>query len=99
MDDEDDEDDAVSDDAFFDSEPGVGSDDELESAGDDAPFDFVPLVDDRSFLAQPEPLKWIAGETIALRSVPSKPQLGQKFGAGSLIPWITSVTCLQFEQT
>jgi hypothetical protein len=45
----------------------------------------------RSFLAQPDPLNRIAGLLIALRSVPSAPQLGQKRGAGSLIPWITSV--------
>jgi hypothetical protein len=45
----------------------------------------------RSFFAQPDPLKRIAGLLIALRSVPSAPQLGQKRGVGSLIPWITSV--------
>jgi hypothetical protein len=58
-----------------------------------------PLVDERSFFAQPEPLKWIAGLTSALRIVPSVPQLGQKRGPGSLIPWITSTRCRQFEQT
>ena len=84
----------------FASLPDPASDAPLESLElVAAAFDFVPLVDDRSFFAQPEPLKWMAGETIALRRVPSAPQFGQKFGAGSLIPWITSVTCLQLEQT
>jgi hypothetical protein len=61
-------------------------------------FVVVPLVDERSFFAQPEPLKWIAGLTSALRIVPSRPQLGQKRGPASLIPWITSTRCLQLEQ-
>jgi hypothetical protein len=58
----------------------------------------APLVEDRSFLAQPEPLKWIAGVASALRIPPSNPQLGQKRGPASLIPWITSTRCWQFEQ-
>jgi hypothetical protein len=45
---------------------------------------------ERSFLAQPEPLKWTAEVTIRLRIEPSTPQLGQKCGPGSLMPWITS---------
>lgn len=53
---------------------------------------------ERSFLAQPEPLKWTAGGANALRSVPSAPQAGQNRGPGSLIPWITSVRPAQFEQ-
>ena len=53
----------------------------------------------RSFFAQPDPLKRIAGVLKPLRSVPSAPQLGQKRGPGSLIPWMTSVRCPQFEQT
>ena len=57
------------------------------------------LVDDRSFFAQPDPLKWIAGLVGALRMEPSVPQLGQKRGPASLIPWITSTRCLQLEQT
>ena len=74
---------------------------EPESPEDELALAFVrvPLVDERSFLAQPEPLKWMAGETSALRIVPSWPQLGQKRGPASLIPWITSTRCLQFEQT
>jgi len=65
----------------------------------EAARDRLPLVEDRSFFAQPEPLKWTAGVVMALRSVPSAPQFGQNFGPGSLIPWITSVRCRQFEQT
>jgi hypothetical protein len=41
----------------------------------------------RSFFAQPEPLKWIVGGANTLRIVFSRPQLGQKCGPGSLIPW------------
>lgn len=52
----------------------------------------------RSFFAQPVPLKWTAGATNVLVIVPSAPQLGQNFGPGSLIPWMTSVTCRQAEQ-
>lgn len=59
---------------------------------------FVLLEEDRSFFAHPEPLKWIAGLTSALRIVPSAPQAGQNRGPASLIPWITSVTCRQLEQ-
>jgi hypothetical protein len=40
----------------------------------------------RSFFAQPEPLKWIAGVVNCLRNVPPAPQDGQNCGAGSLIP-------------
>ena len=69
---------------------------ELEELPD---FLAAPLVDERSFFAQPEPLKWIAGVTSALRIVPSWPQLGQKRGPASLIPWITSTRCAQLEQT
>jgi hypothetical protein len=59
----------------------------------------LPLVDERSFLAQPEPLKWIAGVAKARRIVPVWPQLGHTSGPEALIPWITSTRCLQFEQT
>jgi hypothetical protein len=59
----------------------------------------VLLADDRSFFAQPDPLKWIAGVDIARRIVPSWPQFGQTCGPVALIPWITSMRCLQFEQT
>jgi len=57
------------------------------------------LDDERSFFAQPDPLKWTAGVVSALRSVPSAPQFGQNFGPGSLMPWITSVRCRQVAQT
>jgi hypothetical protein len=68
----------------------------------DAPapaFVRTPLVDDRSFFAQPEPLKWTVGEDIALRIVPSTPHDGQNRGPGSWMPWITSVRCRQLAQT
>lgn len=41
----------------------------------------------RSFFAQPEPLKWIAGVVNCLRIVPPAPHEGQKCGPGSLMPW------------
>jgi hypothetical protein len=56
------------------------------------------LADDRSFFAQPEPLKCTVGATNALRSVPSAPQAGQNRGPGAVMPWITSVRSPQFEQ-
>jgi hypothetical protein len=40
----------------------------------------------RSFLAQPVPLKWMAGAANCLRMVASAPHDGQKRGPGSLIP-------------
>jgi len=43
----------------------------------------------RSFLAQPDPLKWTAGADKALRS--GAPQTGQLAGPGSFTPWMTSV--------
>jgi hypothetical protein len=52
----------------------------------------------RSFLAQPEPLNRTAGELMPLRIVPSAPQLGQKRGPGSWMPWMTSTRCLHCEQ-
>ena len=55
------------------------------------------LADERSFFAQPEPLKCTVGATNALLSVPSAPQTGQNRGPGALMPWITSVRSLQFE--
>jgi hypothetical protein len=64
-----------------------------------AAFVLVLLDDERSFLAQPEPLKWTAGETKALRSVSSAPHAGQNRGAGASIPWMNSVRVEQFEQT
>ena len=51
---------------------------------------FAALVRDdapRSFLAQPDPLKWIVGDENCLRIVPSRPHAGQKAGPWSLILW------------
>jgi hypothetical protein len=65
------------------------------------PFeDLVPddELDRRSSLAQPEPLKTMAGFERALRIVPSAPHSGQNFGPGSLIRWMTSVTRPQLLQ-
>ena len=81
---------------FFDSVP-----DELESEPELSAEDFESPVDaaeppssfdlearavDRSFLAQPLPLKWTAGATNAFVMVPSAPHSGQNFGPWSLIP-------------
>jgi hypothetical protein len=57
------------------------------------------LLDDRSFLAQPEPLKWTVGAANTLRSVSSAPQAGQKRGVGASMPWMNSVRVEQLEQT
>ena len=43
----------------------------------------------RSFLAHPEPLKWIAGGANAFRTGP-EPHRGHCSGAGSWTPWMTS---------
>lgn len=64
-----------------------------------AAFVFALLELDRSFFAQPEPLKWTDGATNALRSVSSAPQAGQNLGAGASMPWMNSVRVEQFEQT
>jgi hypothetical protein len=76
--------------------------DESEPAEESPPEELRALpgeeVAERSFLAQPEPLKWTAGVAQALRMVPSLPQFGQKRGPGSLMPWITSTTWWQAEQ-
>jgi hypothetical protein len=56
------------------------------------------LAVDRSFFAQPAPLKWTAADETAFVKVPSAPQLGQNRGPASWMPWITSVRCRQFEQ-
>jgi len=52
----------------------------------------------RSFLAQPEPLKWIVGGLNALVRVPWAPQAGQALGPLLLMEWTTSVVLPQFEQ-
>jgi hypothetical protein len=56
------------------------------------------LAEDRSFFAQPEPLKWTVGAVNAFVSVPSAPHAGQNRGPASLMPWITSVRVWQLEQ-
>lgn len=53
---------------------------------------------ERSFFAQPEPLKWTVGGANAFRSVPSAPHAGQNRGPGASMPWITSVVSRQLEQ-
>jgi hypothetical protein len=53
---------------------------------------------ERSFLAQPEPLKWTAGAAKPLRIVPSAPQLGQNLGPPSPMPWMTSARWPQAAQ-
>jgi hypothetical protein len=55
---------------------------------------FDPPVDDlvaarRSFFAQPDPLKWIAGAANALRTGPD-PHNGQVVGGSAWTPWMTS---------
>jgi hypothetical protein len=59
---------------------------------------FVLLLPPRSFLAQPEPLKWIEGAENCLRIVPSAPQDGQNLGPASLIPWRMSARWSQAVQ-
>ena len=49
-----------------------------------APDDFR-LLDPRSFFAQPEPLKWIVGAAMALRTS-WLPHTGQLVGLASLTP-------------
>jgi len=59
-----------------------------------------PLLElERSFFAQPVPLKWIVGGAKAFVIVPSAPHSGQNLGPGSLIPWTTSVRWPQLLQT
>jgi hypothetical protein len=43
----------------------------------------------RSFLAQPDPLKWTAGAAMALRTGPA-PHSGQDAGGSAWTPWMTS---------
>ena len=74
-------------------EPDPPSDAPLPAlAGVSSFFDEVDRdADERSFFAQPEPLKWIAGVVNAFVIVPSAPHSGQNFGPPSWIPWTTSV--------
>jgi hypothetical protein len=75
-----------------DSEPPEDSEPAEESEPEEVRALPGDEVAERSFLAQPEPLKWTAGVAQALRIVPSRPQFGQNRGPGSLMPWITSTT-------
>jgi len=52
-------------------------------------LEVLRAADRRSFFAQPEPLKWIAGGAKALRTGPL-PHNGQVLGPSSWTPWITS---------
>jgi hypothetical protein len=80
-------------------EPEAELDDEPESPAS-AGFELLGVrIAARSFLAQPEPLKRIAGVVKPFFRVPSAPQAGQKRGVPPLIPWITSVRWPQLEQT
>jgi hypothetical protein len=83
--------------------PPSPEDEELEAPSPEpvaaAALVFEVLAVERSFLAQPEPLKCTAGGTKTLRSVSSAPQVGQNRGAGASIPWMNSVRVEQFEQT
>jgi hypothetical protein len=64
----------------------------------DEPPDFDPEeAGRRSFFAQPEPLKTMAGGAKVLRSVPSAPHSGQKVGTGALTDCRMSVWRPQFE--
>jgi hypothetical protein len=56
-------------------------------------------VAERSFLAHPEPLKWIAGGANDFVIDPAVPQSGQTFGPWPWIAWTTSIRWPQREQT
>jgi hypothetical protein len=85
-------DDESFDDESLDDEPSLAA--PVLTAPDSLPesaFDPDFALAERSFLAQPEPLKCTVGSTNALRSVPSAPHVGQNRGPGAAMPWITSV--------
>jgi hypothetical protein len=76
--------------------------DSVVDAGFDSPSDFAAFfgaVALRSFFAQPDPLKTIAGGANDFRIDPSVPHSGQKCGPASWTPWRISVRWLQAEQT
>src|SRR4029453_198468 len=73
--------------AGFDVSPGLSPFSAVSPASDDELRLFAAAW--RSFLAQPEPLKWIVGGANALRTGPS-PQSGQRSGDGSSMPRMTS---------
>jgi hypothetical protein len=89
-----------------DPEPSLPPDDESltddESLADDESLPDrarARLALDRSFLAQPEPLKCTAGVETALRIVPSAPHAGQNRGPSESMRWITSMRFRQDAQT
>jgi hypothetical protein len=75
---------------------------EAPSAGAAASPAFAPepdvAVERRSFLAQPDPLKWIAGAVKALRTGPP-PHEGQLVGPSAWTPWMTSNRVPQLAQS
>ena len=68
------------------------------SAAPDDACDVARALELRSFLAQPDPLKWIVGAENALRTGP-RWQTGQVAGPSAKTPWITSKRWLQWAQT
>jgi hypothetical protein len=78
-------DDPASDDADLSAPTEAGSDAPSSDADDDD--DLTALR--RSFLAQPEPLKWMAGAANALRTGPP-PHSGQVVGGSAWTPCMTS---------
>jgi len=83
-------------------EPGLASDVAgsgfPSGPGSPAAFALAAVaLDRRSFLAQPDPLKWTAGAAIALRIIP--PQTGHAPGPEALTPWTTSMRWPHVVQT
>jgi hypothetical protein len=68
--------------------PEPASAEPVSSPGESAP-DRAAAADRRSFLAQPDPLKWTDGAEIALRTGP-EPHSGQLVGGSPWTPWTTS---------
>lgn len=60
-----------------------------DPSADVAVFVRDELEDERSFFAQPDPLKWIEGAEKALRTG-AAPQTGHAVGPSAVTPWITS---------
>ncbi len=71
-------------------ESGVEPDDSFVGPSADVAA-FLPdeLEDERSFFAQPDPLKWIEGAEKALRTGAAS-QTGHAVGPSAVTPWITS---------
>jgi hypothetical protein len=75
----------------FDAPAEASEPDPLDESGSAAPLavSLVGAALRRSFFAQPEPLKWMAGGANALRTGP-EPHNGQLAGGSSSSPWIAS---------